>query len=141
MTGLFTGLTLTALVLILSSPKDFEVPFGSLSGTVYFQIVATYVALLGVASSVAMLSFLEIAGGMMQTLTPIDTFGTVFFFVTVFGFLGALPLLLAPFTSSGATTVLLGEVGVLLTWAYVRRFRSAPRSARGRSTSPSGREG
>ena len=84
-TGLLTGLTLTALVLILNSPRAFQVPIGPVTGGQYFETVLTYVALLGVSSSIAMLAFLEIAGGLAEKLTPLDTLGTTFFLVTVFG--------------------------------------------------------
>lgn len=39
--GLFTGLTLTSLVLILNSPGPFHAPIGPLSGQQYFEVVTT----------------------------------------------------------------------------------------------------
>lgn len=126
-TGLFTALTLTALVLILTDASRFSTPFGPVSGQVYFEIVATYVALLGVMSSVATLAYLEIAGGMSKTFTPLDTLGTAFFLSTVFGFLGVLPLLLAPFTAFGAAVVLLVEAVVIVLYFVSRRLPPRPR--------------
>jgi hypothetical protein len=124
--GLFTGLTLTALVLILNSPGPFHAGIGPISGQQYFETVVTYVALLGATNSVAMLSFLEIAGGMANKFSALDTLGTTFFLVSVFGFLGVLPLLLAPFTQIGATIVLGAEVVLVATYYVVRRINPHP---------------
>jgi hypothetical protein len=121
-TGLLTGLTLTALILIPNSPHSFRVAIGPLSGEQYFETLVTYVALLGVLSGVAMLSFFEIAGGLAQTLTPLDTMGTTFFLVTVFGFMGVLPLLLLPYTPIGAGIVLGGVLVLVSTYFVVRRL-------------------
>lgn len=120
--GLFTGLTLTALVLILNSPRAFHAPIGPVSGQQYFETVVTYVSLLGVTSSIATLSFLEIAGGLAAKRTPLDTMGTAFFLTTVFGFMGALPLLLAPFTPVGAGVVLAAEAVVTALYFVLRRM-------------------
>lgn len=120
--GLFTGLTLTALVLILNSPGPFHASIGPLSGQQYFELVTTYVALLGVLSSLALLAFLEIAGGLIATFTPLDTLGTSFFLTSVFGFMGVLPLLLAPFTPSGAVIVVATELVLVSTYFGVRRM-------------------
>lgn len=120
--GLFTGLTLTALVLILNSPGPFHTAIGPISGPVFFQILVTYVALLGATNSVAMLSFLEIAGGMAAKFSALDKLGTTFFLVSVFGFVGVLPLLLAPFTEIGALLVVGAEVSLVATYFVVRRM-------------------
>lgn len=120
--GLFTGLTLTVLVLILNSPKPFHVAIGPISGEQYFEIVVTYVALLGSMSSLAMLAFLEIAGGMAPTYSALDTFGTTFFLTSVFGFMGVLPLLLAPYTTVGASVVLVAEAVLVGMYFAVRRL-------------------
>ena len=132
--GLFTGLTLTALVLILNSPGPFHVGIGPISGQQYFETLVTYVALLGATNSVAMLSFLEIAGGMAEKLSPLDTLGTVFFLVSVFGFIGVLPLLLAPFSQSGAAIVLGVELVLVSTYYVVRRLK--PRTPTGPTPGP-----
>jgi hypothetical protein len=121
--GLFTGLTLTALVLILNSPQPFHATIGPLSGQQYFETLVTYVALLGATNSVAMLSFLEIGGGLVEKNSALDTLGTTFFLVSAFGFLGALPLLLAPFTQAGAVIVLTAEVILVATYFVVRRIK------------------
>lgn len=120
--GLFTGLTLTALVLIVNSASAFRTPIGSLSGTQYFQLVTTYVAAVGAVSSVAIIAFLEVAGGSSPTFSFVDKLGTTLFFVSVFGFMGILPLLLAPFTSGGAAVVLVLELVLLVTY-FVGRLR------------------
>lgn len=120
--GLFTGLTLAALVLILNSPGPFHTPVGPVSGQTYFEILVTYVAFLGAANSVAMLAYLEIAGGMKEVFSALDTLGTAFFLLSVFGFMGVLPLLLAPFSRSGAIVIFVLEVVMVSTWLLVRRI-------------------
>ncbi len=120
--GLLTGLTLTALVLILNSPHSFESAIGPLTGVQFFQLVVTYVAILGALSSVTMLAFLEIAGGLAQKLSPLDTLGTTFFLSTVFGFMGVLPLLLSPFTEYGSGVVLVVEVALVIAYFVTRRL-------------------
>jgi hypothetical protein len=120
--GLFTGLTLTALVLIVNSASAFRTPVGSLTGAQYFQVVTTYVAAVGAVSSVAIIAFLEIAGGISPTFSFVDKLGTTLFFVSVFGFMGVLPLLLAPFTTGGAAAVLVLEIVLLVTY-FVGRMR------------------
>ena len=108
--GFFMGLTLTSLVLILNAPAAFHVPLGSLSGEEYFQTIVTYVAMVGGISSVGLLCFLEVGGGLSQKGGFVDKLGTVLFFLSVFGFMGVLPLLLSPFSRDGALIVLVGEV-------------------------------
>lgn len=120
--GLFTGLTLTSLVLILNSPEAFRVSIGPLSGPQYFETVTTYVAIVGALSSVAIVSFMEVAGGMAQVYSFIDKLGTTLFLISVFGFMGILPLLLAPFTRWGAGIVLSIEVVLLVTYFVGRRL-------------------
>jgi hypothetical protein len=120
--GLFTGLTLTGLVLILNSPGSFRTPIGPLSGQQYFETVTTYVAVVGAMSSVAIVSFMEVAGGMARVYSFIDKMGTTLFLISVFGFMGILPLLLAPFTRWGAGIVLVLEVVLLLTYFIGRRL-------------------
>ena len=120
--GLFTGLTLTSLVLILNAAASFHTPIGPLSGTEYFQVVTSYVAAVGALSSVAIIAFLEVAGGMAPTFSFVDKMGTTLFFLSVFGFMGILPLMLAPFTKWGAIVVLALEV-VLLGTYFLGRLR------------------
>lgn len=131
--ALFTGLTLTALVLILNSPRTFKIDFGPVPAGVFFEIVVTSVALLGVMSSLAMLAYLEIAGGMAETYSALDSLGTVFFLTSVFGFMGILPLLLAPFTPYGAGVILAIEIVLVSTYLVVRR---RPTARRRRPTAP-----
>lgn len=119
--GFFTGLVLTSLVLILTAPGPFHTPIGPLSGQQYFEMVTTYVAIVGGVSGVGMLAFLEVAGGMSPTYSFVDKFGTTLFFLSVFGFMGVLPLLLAPFTRWGSATVLALEVSLLLAYFVGRR--------------------
>src|SRR5579863_4684343 len=104
--GFFMGLTLTSLVLILNAPSAFHAGIGPLSPDQYFQTVVTYVATVGAVSSVGLLCFLEVGGGLSRKGGFVDKLGTSLFFVSVFGFLGGLPLLLAPFTRDGAIAVL-----------------------------------
>lgn len=118
--GFFTGLTLTSLVLILNSPRAFHSPIGALSGVQYFQTVVTYVAVVGAVSSVGLLSFLEVGGGISQKGGFVDKLGTTLFFLSVFGFMGVLPLLLSPFTEVGALLLLVLE-SVLLAVYFVGR--------------------
>ena len=120
--GFFTGLVLTSLVLILNSPAPFHAPIGALSGQQYFETVTTYVAVVGAVSSVAMIAFLEVAGGLVPTFSFVDKLGTTLFFLSVFGFMGVLPLLLAPFTKWGAVVVLALEVVLLLVYFVGRRL-------------------
>jgi hypothetical protein len=108
--GFFMGLTLTALVLILNSPGSFHTSIGALSGAEYFQTVVTYVATVGGVSSVGLLCFLEVGGGLSERGGFVDKLGTTLFFLSVFGFMGVLPLLLAPFYGDGAVVVLCLEV-------------------------------
>ncbi|MGI0054135.1 MAG: hypothetical protein ACREBZ_00175 [Thermoplasmata archaeon] len=119
--GFFMGLTLTALVLILTNPSAFQIPFGSLSGEGYFETVVTFVATVGAISSIGLLSFLDVAGGLSLKSGFVDKFGTVLFFLSVFGFMGILPLLLAPFTRVGALVVLVLEVLLVTTYFAGRR--------------------
>lgn len=129
--ALFTGLTLTALVLILNSPRSFHIALGPVSGEVYFEVVVTYVALLGATSSLAMLAYLEVAGGLAEKFSALDSIGTTFFLVSVFGFMGALPVVLAPFTETGAAVVLGVEVALVSVYFVARRYPAArPRRAR-----------
>jgi len=124
--GFFTGLVLTALVLILTSPGPFHSAIGPLSGQQYFEMVTTYVAIVGALSSVAMLAFLEVAGGLSRTFSFVDRLGTTLFFFSVFGFMGILPLLLVPFSRWGAVVVLALEPTLLLTYFVGRRIATAP---------------
>ena len=124
--GFFLGLTLTSLVLILNAPAAFHAPLGPLSGGQYFQTVVTYVALVGGISSVGLLCFLEVGGGLAPRRGFVDKLGTTLFFLSVFGFMGVLPLLLSPFTQYGAVLVLVVEL--LLAGVYfVGRVTSAGR--------------
>jgi hypothetical protein len=126
--GLFTGLTLATLVLILNSPAAFHISIGPISGDQYFQIVITYVALLGATSSLSMLAYLEIAGGLAQKFSVLDSLGTTFFLVSVFGFMGVLPVLLAPFTPTGAAFVLAVELVLVGTYFVARRAPPSPKA-------------
>lgn len=119
--GFFTGLVLTSLVLILTAPGPFHTPIGPLSGEQYFETLMTYVATVGVVSSVAMIAFLEVAGGMSQTYSFVDRLGTTLFFFSVFGFMGILPLILVPFSRWGAVVVLVLEVVLLGVYFVGRR--------------------
>jgi hypothetical protein len=114
--GFFMGLTLTSLVLILNSPAAFHAPLGPLTGEEYFQTIVTYVAMVGGVSSVGLLSFLEVGGGLSPKGGFVDKLGTTLFFLSVFGFMGVLPLLLSPFSRYGAILVL--TVEVLLSAVY-----------------------
>jgi hypothetical protein len=131
--GFFTGLVLTALVLILNSPGPFHTPIGPLSGQQYFETVTTYVAIVGALSSVAMIAFLEVAGGMSQTYSFVDRLGTTLFFFSVFGFMGTLPLLLVPFSKFGAVLVLVLEVALLVTYFVGRRVVQPPKVGPGKA--------
>jgi hypothetical protein len=124
--GFFTGLVLTALVLILSSPGPFHTPIGPLSGAQYFATVVTFVGVVGSLSCVAMIAFLEVAGGLAPVFGFLDQLGTTLFLMSVFGFLGILPLLLAAFTRWGAVTVLALEVVLLGVYFTGRRRGRAP---------------
>jgi hypothetical protein len=120
--GFFTGFALTSLVLILTSPASFRVPIGPLSGAQYFQLVATYVAVTGAVSSVGILAFLEVAGGMAAVFSRLDQFATILYLTAVFAFMGILPLLLSPFTHVGAAGVLGAEAFLLAAYFVVRRL-------------------
>ena len=132
--GFFMGLTLTALVLILDATASFRVALGPLSGEEYFQIVVTFVAIVGGLSSVGVVSFLDVGGGLSQKGGFVDQFGTTVFFLSVFGFMGILPLLLAPFTRVGAVVVLVVEVVLVATYLTGRslstRSSHSPRHPR-----------
>ena len=132
--GFFTGLTLTSLVLILNAPGPFHAPIGPLSAEQYFELVTTYVAIVGAISSVAMVAFLEVAGGLARVYSFVDKLGTNLFLLSVFGFMGILPLVLAPFTRWGAGMVLGLEV-VLLVVYFVGRRLGTPGSPPGPPTS------
>jgi hypothetical protein len=84
--------------------------------------VTTYVAVVGTMSSVAIVSFMEVAGGMAKVYSVIDKLGTTLFLISVFGFMGILPLLLAPFTTWGAGIVFVLEVVLLATYFIPRRL-------------------
>jgi len=129
--GFLMGLILTSLVLILNDPTAFRVPFGSLTGEQYLDTLVTYVAVVGVVSGVGVLAFLDVGGGLSETRGFVDRFGTVLFFLSVFGFMGTLPLILAPFTRYGAIVVLLLEVVLIGAYAIGRRLSA--RSSHGPS--------
>jgi hypothetical protein len=114
--GFFMGLTLTSLVLILNAPGSFHAPLGPLSGEQYFQTIVTYVGIVGAVSSVGLLSFLEVGGGLSPRGGFVDKLGTTLFFLSVFGFMGVLPLLLSAFSRDGALIVL--GVELLLSVVY-----------------------
>jgi hypothetical protein len=118
--GFFMGLTLTSLVLILNSPQPFHAAIGPLSGEQYFQTIVAYVATVGAVSSIGLLCFLEVGGGLSEKGGFVDKLGTTLFFLSVFGFMGVLPLLLSPFTEIGALVVLVLD-GVLLAVYFVGR--------------------
>jgi len=120
--GFFLGLTLTSLVLILNTPEAFHAPIGPLSGEQYFQTIVTYVAIVGGVSSVGLLCFLEVGGGLSKKGGFVDKLGTTLFFLSVFGFMGVLPLLLSPFTEVGATAVLSLEVVLAGVYFIGRRW-------------------
>jgi hypothetical protein len=120
--GFFMGLTLTSLVLILNTPGSFHAPIGPLSGEQYFQTIVTYVAIVGAVSSVGLLCFLEVGGGLSLKGGFVDKLGTTLFFLSVFGFMGVLPLLLSPFTEYGAIFMLVLEVLLLGIYFVGRRF-------------------
>jgi hypothetical protein len=124
--GFFMGLTLTSLVLILNAPGAFHAPIGPLSGEQYFQTIVTYVAIVGAVSSVGLLCFLEVGGGLSEKGGFVDKLGTNLFFLSVFGFMGVLPLLLSPFTEDGAVVVL--GLEVLLAAIYFVGRRASDRS-------------
>lgn len=119
--GFFLGLTLTSLVLILNAPGAFHASIGPLSGEQYFQTVVTYVAVVGAMSSVGLLCFLEVGGGLSARRGFVDKLGTTLFFLSVFGFMGVLPLLLSPFTDGGAAAVLGLEVLLSVVYFVGRR--------------------
>jgi hypothetical protein len=120
--GFFMGLTLTSLVLILNAPGAFHTPIGPLSGEQYFQTIAAYVATVGAVSSVGLLCFLEVGGGLSEKGGFVDKLGTTLFFLSVFGFMGVLPLLLSPFTEIGAVVVLGLEAMLLAVYFVGRRL-------------------
>jgi hypothetical protein len=120
--GFFMGLTLTALVLILNTPGPFHARIGPLSGADYFQTIVTYVATVGGLSSVGLLCFIELGGGLSQKGGFVDKLGTTLFFISVFGFMGILPLLLSPFTEWGSAIVLGLEVSLSLAYFVGRRL-------------------
>jgi hypothetical protein len=120
--GFFMGLTLTSLVLILNAPGAFHTPIGPLSGEQYFQTVVAYVATVGAVSSVGVLCALEVGSGLSKTGGFVDKMGTTLFFLSVFGFMGVLPLLLSPFTELGAIVIVGLEVVLLVVYFFGRRW-------------------
>jgi hypothetical protein len=126
--GLFTGFSLTALVLILSSPRYFQVPFGSLSGVAYFQLLATYVALVGCVCSVGALTMVEVAGGLSELYSVLDQLATTLYVLSVVAFVLILPLILVPFTQAGAAVVFAAEVILMLLYLVARQRPLSPRA-------------
>ncbi len=126
--GFFTGLILTSLVLILNSPGPFHVPIGPLNGQQYFATLITYVGVVGAVTSVALIAFLEVAGGLAPQFSFVDRLGTTLFFLSVFGFMGILPLVLAGFSRWGALVVLTVEVVLLGTYFIGRRLDPTSRA-------------
>jgi len=120
--GFFMGFTLTSLVLIIDTPGAFHAQIGPLSGVEYFQTLVTYVAIVGAVSSVGLVAFLEVGGGISKPRGFVDKLGTALFFLSVFGFMGILPLILSPFTEVGAIVVLGLELLLLAVYFVGRRF-------------------
>jgi hypothetical protein len=112
---------LTAPVLILNSPGPYHVVIGSPSKEQYFEPVASHVAPVGAVSREAPLAFLEVTGGMARVYGYFGQFGTTMVCLSVFGFMGILPLILAAFHRWGATIVLLLEIGLPLAYFLGRR--------------------
>ena len=131
--GFLLGLVLTSLVLILNDPSSFRVGFGALSGEQYFQTLVTYVAIVGALSGVGLLAFLDVGGGLSKKSGFVDRFGTVLFFLSVFGFMGVLPLLLVPFSVFGAVLVLTLEVVLVAAYAIGRSVSEFSSHGRKRS--------
>lgn len=119
--GFFGGLTLTALVLILNSPAEFHKGIGPVTGSMYFQLVTTYVAGVGAISTIGLVAFLEVGSGMLPKFSRVDQYATGLFLVSVFGFMGILPVLLLPYTPGGALGILVIEVVLLVTYFVLRR--------------------
>jgi hypothetical protein len=130
--GFFMGFTLTSLVLIINTPGAFHTAIGPFSADQYFQTLVTYVAIVGAVSSVGLISFLEVGGGLSKPGGFIDKLGTALFFLSVFGFMGVLPLILSPFTEIGAIVVLALELTLIATYFIGRRYSGL--SAHGRLT-------
>ena len=114
--GLLTGFMMTSLVLILGSPGAFHSTIGPFSGEDYFEILSTYVGVVGAVSIVGIVALTEVGAGWAALGSRVDQFGYTCFLLSLFGFTGALPLLLAPFTKVGSAIVL--AVAVLLFSIY-----------------------
>jgi hypothetical protein len=120
--GFIIGRILTALVLILNSAGSFQVPFGPLRPDQYFETLVKYVSAVGAVSGVGLLAFLDVGGGRSNKGRFVDKLGTVLFFLSVAGFMGALPLVLARFSRGGALVVSVLELTLLAAYFIDRRI-------------------
>jgi hypothetical protein len=120
--GLLTGFMMTALVLILGSPGAFHAPIGAINGDEYFEILTTYVGVVGVVSIVGIVGLTQVGAGWSKLGSRVDQFAYTCFLIGLFGFTGALPLLLAPFTRVGAAIVLAVAVALFLTFSILGGF-------------------
>lgn len=126
--GLLTGFMMTALVLILGSPVAFHSAIGPVSGEDYFQVLSTYVGVVGAVSIVGIVALTEVGAGRAKLGSRVDKFGYTCFLLSLFGFTGALPLLLAPFTKFGAAIVLTVAVLLFLAYFSIGGFGRSPRT-------------
>jgi hypothetical protein len=111
--GLFSGFTITALVVIMQSPSSFHVAVGPLSGEEYFEALITAIAIVGSVCIFGVLAAMEVAGGLAEEGSTVDKFGFICFLVGLVGFVGVLPLLLVPYTRIGSAIIVGPELALL----------------------------
>ncbi len=125
--GLFTGFALTALVVIMQSPRTFHVAVWPLSAQGYFETLTTTIALVGSVCIFGVLAAMEVAGGIAEIGSGLDKFGYACFLIGLFGLVAVLPLLLLPFTRIGAVTVIASEIILLVVYFSSQSKATSPK--------------
>lgn len=118
--GFLGALGVTALVLILQSPKAFQEPEWLLNKHEFSAILVVFLALLIVFSVFTAVEEVDIASGSRSEDSPSAKFGTFTLYGAWITLMIVLPLLLVPFTRLGAVGIAIVEFVMFLLALYAR---------------------
>ena len=118
--GFLGALGVTALVLILQSPKAFQEPEWFLNKHEFSAILVVLLALLIVFSVFTAVEEVDIASGSRPKDSPSAKFGTFTLYGAWIALMVVLPLLLVPFTPLGAMGIAVAEFVMFLLALYAR---------------------